>query len=36
MVANACANLEWLDAAAMSVPLALMALVLQAVKVCVF
>lgn len=33
MVASACANLEWLDAAVTPVPLATMALALQAVKV---
>lgn len=33
MVASACASLEWLDAAVTSVPLAIMALAPQVVKV---
>lgn len=33
MVASACASLEWLDAAVTSVPLAIMALARQVVKV---
>lgn len=36
MVASACASLEWLDAAVTSVPLAIMALARQVVKVFVY